>query len=66
MLAFSDHMRRIHSLTELTIRHVQDDKYDLAREDLFNISINVNEAMQQLDEWIVLLHPNNDPSKNQN
>jgi len=59
-------MRRIPVLTELSIRHVRENKLDLAREDLLNISINVNEAMQQLDEWTLLLDQNTEPSNNQN
>lgn len=66
MLNFTDHIHRIPVLSDLALKHVQEQKFDLAREDLFNISINVNEAIQQLDDFIVALYQNSDPSRNQN
>ena len=66
MLNFTEHIKRILDLSDQTLVHVQAERFDSARDDLINISINTNEAMQQLDELIVMQHQGSDPSKNLN
>jgi len=66
MLNFTDHMKRISYLSDQVLVHVQAERFDSARDDLIKISVNANEAMQQLDELIVMQHQGSDPSKNLN
>jgi len=50
MLNFTEHMKRIHYLADQANFHVLEGDHDTALEDLMNIGINCNEAIQQLDE----------------
>ncbi len=52
MLNFTEHMKRIVQLAEQTLVHVQAKNHDSALDDLMEIGINCNEAVQQLDELI--------------
>jgi len=52
MLNFTEHMKWIIQLAERVLVHVQAEKFDLALDDLMNIGIMCNEAVQQLDELI--------------
>ena len=62
-MIFTDHMKRISYLSDQSLVHVQDEKYGSAREDLLCISMNMNEALQHLDEMILIQHQGGDPSK---
>ena len=50
MLNFTEHMKRIHHLTDQANLNVLKEDYDTALDDLMKIGINCNEAVQQLDE----------------
>lgn len=52
MLNFTEHLKRIIQLAEQTLVHVQAENYDSALDDLMEIGISNNEAVQQLDELI--------------
>jgi len=54
MLNFTDHIKRISYLSNRTLVHVQDEKFDSALEDLINIYNNVNEATRQIYEMILM------------
>ncbi|MBA7712652.1 hypothetical protein ES703_121635 [subsurface metagenome] len=55
MLNFTEHIKRVSQLADQTLVDVQGKKYDSVREHLIKISINVNEAMQQLDEMTAVI-----------
>ncbi|MBA7586400.1 hypothetical protein ES708_28398 [subsurface metagenome] len=63
MLNFTEHMKRIVHLAEQSQVHVQSENYDTALDDLMNIGINCNEAVQQLDELIHTVSQGKDPDK---
>jgi len=52
MLNFTEHIKRILLLANQSLVHVQGEKLDTAREDLFKIIKNAVFAMQQVDELI--------------
>jgi len=49
-LNFTEHMKRIIRLAEQSLDHSQAERFELAAECLLLISIDTNEAIQQLDE----------------
>lgn len=53
MLNFTENMKRIIQLAEQSLVHVQSKDYDSASEDLLQININANLAMQQLLDAMV-------------
>jgi len=43
--------------------YVQAENFDTALDDLMKIGVNCNEAIQQLDELVLIKHKGTDPSK---
>ena len=66
MLNFTDHMKRISDLSDKALIHTQEEKYPMTRDDLIRISIHCNEALQQLDDLVLIQHQGKDPSQNLN
>ncbi|MBA7664249.1 hypothetical protein ES703_72306 [subsurface metagenome] len=60
---FTEHMKRIIQLAEQSLVHSQAEKFEPASECLINISINANEAIQQLDELSLMKYQGTDPDK---
>lgn len=52
MLDFTENVKRISYLADQTLIHTQEEKYPKTRDDLVQISIHCNEALQQLDEMV--------------
>ena len=52
MLNFTENMERISQLSDKALIHTQEEKYPMTRDDLIQISICCNEALQQLDEMV--------------
>ncbi len=63
MLNFTDHIKRIILLAEQTLVHSQAERFEPAADCLVNISINVNEAIQQLDELSFAKEQGKDPAE---
>jgi len=63
MLNFTEHMKRIIQLAEQSLVHVQAEKFEPAAEDLLKISINTNEAMQQIDELSLMKQQGTVPAR---
>jgi len=63
MLNFTEHMKRIHYLADQANFHVLKGDNDTALEDLMNIGINCNEAIQQLDELKLTISQGTAPRK---
>jgi len=54
MLNFTEHMKRIVHLAEQSLVHAQSGEFKPAADDIINISIQCNEAMQQLDDMSLM------------
>ena len=54
MLNFTEHMKRISYLADQVLIHTQEEKFPMTRDDLIQISIHCNEALQQLDEMVFM------------
>jgi len=66
MLNFTEHMKRISYLSDQALIHSQEEKYPMTRDDIVRISIHCNEALQQLDEMVMLKRHSVKPDNNQN
>ncbi len=64
MLNFTEHMKRIIQLAEQSLVHAQAGEFDSAREDIFNISINANESIQQLDDMSLIAYQGDHQQRN--
>lgn len=63
MLNFQEHMKGIINLAEKALIHTQEEKYPLIRDDLIRISIHCNEALQQLDDMVLLKQQGKNPAE---
>ncbi len=63
MLTFTEHMKRIIQLAEQSLVHSQAERFESAADCLVNISINVNKAIQQIDEMSFMKEQSNDPAE---
>ncbi len=63
MLNFTAHMKWIIQLAHESLDHAKSEEFKSASDDVINISIHCNEAMQQLDELIHTVSQGKDPDK---
>jgi len=54
MLNFTEHIKRISYLADQALIHTQEEKYPMTRDDIVRISIHCNEALQRLDEMVLM------------
>ena len=51
---FTEHLKRIYYYTEQALKHSQEEKFEVCRDDLANILSHGTEAMQQVDDLIAI------------
>lgn len=51
MLKFTKHMNRIEYLTAQTLVHVQEENYQKAKQNLYNIHVHTSAVLQQLNNF---------------
>jgi len=61
MLDFTENMKRIGYYTEQSLKHSQEEKFEACREDLANILIHGNEALQQVEDLLIISQNNVPP-----
>jgi len=61
MLDFSEHMKRIAFYREQALIHAAEKEFDACRDDVANILIHGNEAMQQVFDLIAISEGNVPP-----